>query len=153
MRKRMAHLVIAFLASLLSPAATIVAQADDADKRALIHKEAVRTAEVLNSEWLSDLPVVAISADKNAAEPLLISSVSGTLTVAAESRAGDARTIVLAQSRDGGRTWDSPREVARAGEGNRITAGAGGSVGVPIERSTQPPSKRSATASSSSSRS
>lgn len=124
----MEHLVIAFLASLLSPAATIVAQADDADKRALIHKEAVRTAEVLNSEWLPDLPVVAISADKNAAEPLLISSLSGTLTVAAESRAGDARTIVLAQSRDGGRTWDSPREVARAGEGNRITAGAGGAL-------------------------
>ena len=93
-----------------------------------IHERALGTAGVLQPEWLPGLPTVAIPGEQNAVDPLLITSATGTLTVAAESRGSDGSSIVVSHSTDGGESWASPREIARAANGNRISAGAAGAL-------------------------
>jgi len=80
--------------------------------------------ESFQAEWFPALPVTVLKATHDAVDPVPLRTGSGVLLVAAESRSG--RGILLSYSRDDGATWESPRAVAAAPEGRRITAGAGG---------------------------
>lgn len=83
---------------------------------------------VLPSWWVADLPSVVISGAHNAVEPVAMRANSGMLLVAAESFRKNESMILLSRSTDQGRTWDSPRELARAAKGYRISAGAAGTL-------------------------
>src|SRR5262245_15692129 len=95
---------------------------------AVLADEPATTAGVLQSWWIPGLPSVVIRGEHNAVDPVVRRSPSGDLLVAAESRGKDGNAVLVARSTDGGRTWDNPREVARATRGNRISAGAAGTL-------------------------
>ncbi len=93
-----------------------------------IHERALCTAGVLHQKWIPGLPSVVIEGERNAVDPVVVRCDSGTLVVAAESRGSDGSLIVVSHSTDGGETWASPREIARAAGENRISAGAAGAL-------------------------
>ncbi len=69
-----------------------------------------------------------IQGERNAIDPVVLQAESGTLLLAAESRGKEGSTVLLSRGTDDGRKWDGPREIARADKGNRISAGAAGTL-------------------------
>lgn len=80
----------------------------------------------VQAEWFPSAPVTALAGEFDAVEPVALRSGSGAVLVGAEGRA--TRTALLSRSDDQGVSWQSPVEVARAAEGNRITVGAAGTL-------------------------
>ena len=93
-----------------------------------VFAQASETPGVLPSWWVPELPSVVIQGDRNAVDPVAFRADSAALLLAAESRGKDGSVVVLSRSLDNGQKWDSPREIARAAEGSRITAGAAGTL-------------------------
>jgi hypothetical protein len=89
---------------------------------------AAGTMGVLPSWWLPGVPSVAIPPEYNAREPVVLRSDFGTLIIAAEGRGAEGSSLLVVRSNDDGHTWDAPRKISRPASGNRISAGAGGSL-------------------------
>jgi len=86
------------------------------------------TPGVLHSSWKPGLPSVVIAGNQNAVDPVALRAKSGALLLAAESRGTEGNAVLVSRSKDGGRTWDTPRAIARAAGGNRLSAGAAGTL-------------------------
>ena len=97
---------------------------EEAEKKAT-RKIAENQVGSVQAEWLPKLPVTVLGGERNAVDPVALRAASGALLVAAESREGRS-VLLLSRSEDGGASWQAPREMARAAEGSRVTAGAAG---------------------------
>ena len=84
------------------------------------------TIDTLRSEWVSTVPVTAVSGEYDAIDPVALRTANGLLLVAASCRT--SRSVVLSQSNDDGASWRVLGGIAHAAQGNRITVGAAGSL-------------------------
>ncbi|MFN0170126.1 MAG: sialidase family protein [Bryobacteraceae bacterium] len=82
--------------------------------------------KTLRAEFVPSVPAVALSSVHDAREPVTILTASGAVLLAAQGLT--TRSIVITRSEDGGATWGDAREVANAGAGNQMSAGAGGAL-------------------------